>query len=385
MKKKNEILSFFKNHYCKPADYVLFAPGRANIIGEHTDYNEGFVLPFAISKGLWFAAKKNDTSIVNIIACDVDQKSQIHLENMSISPIYDWSKYFLQVLMLVSKENITGIDVVFGGDLPIGAGVSSSSAIICGFIALLNQLFDLKMDANQLLDAAITAERGQGVRGGIMDQYTIFNGKANQAILLDCRSNLPEYLSLDLGKHKFYLINTKVKHNLISTDYNNRRADVDKAVAHISTYYKPIKSLRDVNIADLIHLQSILDDTLFRRVSFVVQENDRVLKTKVAFKNHQFDQLGILLYASHDGLSQMYEVSCDELDWLVNYTLDKDEFLGARMMGGGFGGCTINLTSHTLSESKMKELSDSYFSKFGLYPDIFEVSPADGILAMGGN
>lgn len=379
---KSDIKASFENLFGKAANFTLFAPGRANIIGEHTDYNEGFVLPFAISKGIWFAAKKNYTSIVSIVACDMDQKTDIHLESMTMTTIYDWARYFLQVLMLMPKESISGIELVFGGDLPIGAGVSSSSAIICGFTTTLNSVFDLKMDANLLLDDAITAERGQGVRGGIMDQFTIFYGKANQAILLDCQDNVHEYLPLNLGVHKFYLINTKVKHNLINTDYNIRRAEVDQAVEYISKYYKPIKSLRDVKMADLTYLQSILNDTLFRRVSFVVQENDRVLKAKVALNHHHYDQLGNLLYASHDGLSHMYEVSCAELDWLVNYTLEKDEFLGARMMGGGFGGCTINLTKHTLSESNKKELSTAYFSKFGQLPDIFEISPADGILAM---
>ena len=379
---KEDITASFIAQYKKTSDHCIFALGRANIIGEHTDYNEGFVLPFALEKGIWFAGSVNNTSVISIKAKDTDEYTEIDLDTLQSQNDYSWAKYFIQVLLALPNKNIRGAEICFGGNLPIGAGISSSSAIACGFTYLLDKLNSLMLSPKELVDTAVLAEQNHGVKGGIMDQFCIFHGKKDKAILLDCRNDAAELLPLELKNHKFYLINTNVKHHLLDTDYNNRRKQCDLAVSYINQYIKPISALRDLQITDLIELQSKLDDDVFRIVSFVVQENNRVLLAKEALTNHNFTWLGTLMYESHDGLSQMYRVSCDELDWLVNYTFNHDHILGARMMGGGFGGCTINLVNGDLGEDFQEKIKSLYFTEFGKLPDIFEISSADGILAM---
>jgi galactokinase len=377
---KDSIQQIFIDQFGKPAEHTIYAPGRANIIGEHTDYNDGYVLPFAIAQGIWFGAAANDSQRLNIKAFNTDQTVHIDLQTLEISNDVGWAKFFIQVLKTFDFVALNGLDIVFGGDLPIGAGISSSSALTCGLISLLNNVWQLNLSTSELVQNAVNAERGYGVRGGIMDQFTIFNGRKNQAILLDCKTNTHEYVPLDMGQFKFYLFNTKVQHNLLHTDYNSRRDECDLAVNLINKHYKKVTSLRDIDMEDLTNLQSMLDVTSFNRVSFVVQENHRVIKAKYALLQNDFEALGLLLYESHDGLSQMYQVSCAELDWLVAYTLDFDQIAGARMMGGGFGGCTINLVKGELSTHFITEMTLKYKQQFGFDPEIFEVIPSDGIL-----
>ncbi|MBK7808529.1 MAG: galactokinase [Saprospiraceae bacterium] len=374
---KEIILKTFTEKFGSPGT-AIFAPGRANIIGEHTDYNEGFVLPFAIGQGVWFYAKSNEKSHFTILAYDTNEEAVLTQDNSALK--YGWEKYFRQVLTALSGYNITGADIVFGGDLSIGAGISSSSAITCGFVALLNQLNDLHLNADELVNKSVEAERGYGVRGGIMDQYSIFNGKKDKAILIDCRTNSHQYVDIEMGEHQFYLINTNVKHNLIHTDYNNRRAECEQAVSLLNQNYREINALRDLTISDLPKIRMMLDDLLFNRVSFVVQENRRVMQTIQALTDKNYAAVGELLYASHDGLAQMYQVSCEELDWLVNYTFDDEQFLGARMMGGGFGGCTINLTTGILDHNTVSDREKKYKDRFGIKPDIIRVHCENGIL-----
>lgn len=379
---KHTIISSFITLFGRAPEQIIFAPGRANIIGEHTDYNEGFVLPFAVGQGVWFCAALNNSDKIIIKAFNTDQSTAIDLNTLEVSFELGWARFFVQVLKTIDPPIHKGIDIVFGGNLPIGAGISSSSALTCGFIAILDDIFKINMTEEAQIHIAVISERGYGVRGGIMDQFTIFYGRKNQAILLDCKTNTHEYVPLEMGTYKFYLFNTNVQHNLLHTDYNTRRDECDAAVILINKHYKKLKSLRDLSMDDLTNLQSMLDSLLFNRVSFVVQENNRVIKAKEALLINDFVSLGLLLYESHDGLSQMYQVSCAELDWLVTYTLDYEQIIGARMMGGGFGGCTINLTNGFLSDAFITEMKLKYFQDFGLYPDIFEVCPSDGIFAL---
>ena len=378
---KEAIYTTFKDTFGIP-DVSVFAPGRANIIGEHTDYNDGFVLPFAINHGVWFYARRNTSDKLNIIARDTGEQTVIDLHRPS-NPVFGWDRFFMQVLQAMSGHTIKGADIVFGGDLPIGAGISSSSAITCGFVRVLDLLHDLGLGSEEIVNTAITAERGSGVRGGIMDQFTIVNGVKNKAILLDCSTNSHSFIDLDLGQHQLYLINTRVKHNLVHTDYNNRRAQCEEAVSLLHQHYRPVTALRDLRVDELYKIEKLLPDTLFNRASFVIQENQRVLDAVEAIRLKNFAQLGELLYASHDGLSQMYDVSCEELDWLVNFTLDHDDFLGARMMGGGFGGCTINLTTGILDYNTVSDIEKKYEDRFGIKPDIMMVLCEDGILNKG--
>lgn len=360
-------------------DAEIFAPGRANIIGEHTDYNNGFVLPFAISQGVYLFAARTENSILNIIAFDVGEKITIDFNDPK-DPSYGWEKFIFQVLSVLDKDKIAGFNLVFGGDLPIGGGISSSSALTCGLIALLNDLFKLGMNGNCIVQKSIEAERGYGVRGGIMDQFTIVNAIKNNAILLDCRDNSYTHVPLNLDGHCFYLFNTNVKHNLLHTDYNNRRIECENAVDIISNNYKPITSLRDLDVSDLTFLEGFLDEKLYKRVNFVILENLRVLHSMFAIEKYDILGLGNLLSQSHQGLSFDYEVSCDELDWLVSFASHNSSILGARMMGGGFGGCTINLVKGSLDAIWLDKIKTSYKDKFGIDLTVFPIKSGNGIL-----
>lgn len=375
----DELKKIFRQKYGEH-EVTVFAPGRANIIGEHTDYNEGFVLPFAISQGVWFLASPNSTGEINIFAYDTGGETEILLNRVSIHPS-GWEIFFRQVISTLQGFHINGANIVFGGNLPIGAGISSSSSITCGFVEVLNRLNHWHMSPDIILQKAVTAEWGYGVQGGIMDQFTIINGRKNKAILLDCRDNSTQYIDMEMGEYCFYLFNTNVKHNLIDTDYNNRRYQCDNAVSILNQQYKPISSLRDIEKEELPEVKKILDKVLYQRVSFVVEENERVLLTKDAIENQDFKRLGELLYASHDGLSHKYEVSCPELDWLVNYTMDQPNIIGARMMGGGFGGCTINLVKGYLADDWIRQVIHRYEATFGFQPTIIHIKSEDGILA----
>ena len=376
-----ELESMFSSAYGKLPQYRLFAPGRVNIIGEHTDYNHGFVLPFAIGQGIWFLASPNNNGNIHIIAANTNEKVEASLSQPEPDYLPGWYPFILQVLKVYQQEtNIKGFDLVFGGDLPVGAGISSSSALTCGIIAVIDRMNHLKRSQKELVQMAVTAERGYGVQGGIMDQFTIFNARKNQAILLDCSDNSYEYIDVKPGNYSFYLINTQVRHNLLDTDYNLRHNECIEAVHWINDHYKPITTLRSLVPDDLPELQKMMNEMLFKRVSYVVEENERVIKAKQALLSEDMPALGLLLYQSHEGLSQKYEVSCPELDWLVEYSKKSPEFAGSRMMGGGFGGCTINLLKGTLDADEVAALKHKYRNTFGLQPDIIQVSLTSGII-----
>ncbi len=378
------MLEEFKNQFLyvfgEPATFTIFAPGRVNIIGEHTDYNEGFVFPFAIHKGIWFLASTNDTNTIRIFGSNTNEQLEISLPDIDARESPGWYKFIYQVLKLYADKNIIGFNVLFGGNLPIGAGISSSSSLTCGFITLIDQINHFETTSDTQIQKAVIAERGYGVQGGIMDQFTIFNGRKNQAILLDCKSYHPEYIHIENSDYNFYLINSKVKHNLIDTDYNQRHHECTLAVNWINQNYKPIVSLRSITSDDLPDLINSLDTKSYQRTSFVVEENARVLKAKDALISGDYQQLGQLLFQSHAGLSLKYEVSCPELDWLVKYAKSKPCFMGARMMGGGFGGCTINLVKGKFENLDQAKLIMLFHEQFGIEPEIIPVRPSSGII-----
>jgi galactokinase len=377
------LLEKFIQRFGKRPDISVFAPGRANIIGEHTDYNHGFVLPFAIGQGVNFLASANDTHFIHIQADDLQESVTLDLHHSDVSHDQGWIKFVRQIIKVLANKPLKGFDMIFGGNLPIGAGISSSSALTCGFVAVLNKINHLEMDAHDMMWTAIHAERGYGVQGGIMDQFSIINGKRGHAMLLDCASNAATYVDLHMCGYTFYLFNTNVKHNLLHTDYNLRRKECEAAVATLVHHGLNIHSLRDLNVSDLSRIQPLLDQTLYQRASYVIEENQRVMDAIKAFENQDFATLGQLLYQSHDGLAQKYQVSCPELNTLVKMTHTIDAILGARMMGGGFGGCTINLVKGKLNATTLSEIKADYFNLFGIHADIFEVFPSDGIMEYG--
>lgn len=374
----HQISEYFKQKHGE-IDAVIFAPGRANIIGEHTDYNDGFVLPFPINLGLWFVAQKNQVQHLKIEAFNIQETIDYPLktdQNIKSS----WFVYFYQVLQRIQLPTSFGATIVFGGNLPIGAGVSSSSAITCGFIALLNRLYELQLASERMLEIAVLSERGGGVQGGIMDQFTIFYGLKNKAIFLHCGDKTYEYIDINLGGLKFYLIHTNIKHELALSDYNNRRADCELALNHLQSHGIEITSLSHLSINQLSWIQEILPQALYEKTSYVIEENQRAVEATKALKSGDFNHLGRLLYQSHKGLSEKYQVSCPQLDWLVNMANQNDFFLGARMMGGGFGGCTINLVKGLMTDTMSEDIKQKYFEQFNIKPEIYLIESSDGLL-----
>lgn len=359
--------------------HVVFAPGRANIIGEHTDYNDGLVLPFAVSQGLYFAIGPSQTQISQIFALDVQE---LWVTDLSAEDVpHPWCIYLLRALAAVGYTG-SHFNLVFGGDLPSGAGISSSSALTCGFLYSLSRFTSLHLDTADLLSLSVMAERGSGVRGGQMDQYTIIHGLEGHAILLDCKDMSAGFISVDPAYFQFLLINTRKKHHLVSTEYNDRRQDCDLALERIKEVDSSVSSLRDIHAGNMDSYLNVLSLPQSKRVRHVVHENDRVLQMVKAIKNKDLWTAGTLLYQSHQSLSVLYEVSCPELDYLVYWASGQSNIYGARMMGGGFGGCTINLVQGELSDTQKSQLSQSYSGSFGHAPEFIYIKPDHGLRAV---
>jgi galactokinase len=357
------------------------SPGRINIIGEHTDYNDGFVLPAAIDKKSVFKLALNGTDCqVAITAGNVQESFSFDLK--SFHPISSgWQNYVMGVVYELQKlgAKITGFDGEFEGDVPIGSGMSSSAALECSLVYGLNELFELGFSKWQLIKACQMAEHYfVGIKCGIMDQFASMMGKKNQVMLLDCRSLEFQYYPLDLGDYELLLLNTNVSHSLAESQYNQRRAACGEGVEMIQKIHPEVQNLRDVSLDMLLSLVGEMPEHIFRRCHHIVSENQRVLEATKSLQKKNFQQLGQLIYQSHFSLQTDFEVSCPELDFLVQQTLDKDYILGSRMMGGGFGGCTINVIDKKFKDQYIEDISLVYHQHFGLHLAAYSVSVEDG-------
>jgi galactokinase len=357
------------------------SPGRINIIGEHTDYNNGFVLPAAIDKNITFHLQKNQTKYTaHFYAKNVNQNYSFQLNDFR--PIESgWENYVMGVVSELQKLGaiITGFDAEFGGNVPLGSGMSSSAALECSLAFGLNELFDLGFDKWQLVKASQMAEHHfVGTKCGIMDQFASVMGKKNQVMLLDCRSLEFEYFPLELGDYDLVLLNSNVSHSLADSEYNTRREECEIGIAIIQKVQPKVQSLRDVTLEMLEPLSLQMPLNVYKRCHHIVTENARVLAAAQAMKEGDINQLGRLMYQSHFSLQHDYKVSCKELDYLVQQTLDKDYVLGSRMMGGGFGGCTINIVRKDKKESLIQELTNNYKTAFDIDLTPYFVSVEDG-------
>ena len=360
---------------------TAYSRGRINIIGEHTDYNKGFVLPAAIDKKTVVTISKNGTdSICNITAENKNESHQFDLKKYK--PIKSgWQNYVMGVVHELEKlgGQLKGFDAQFSGDVPIGSGMSSSAALECSFAFALNELFELRFDKMQLIKAAQMAEHNfVGIKCGIMDQFASMMGKKNQVILLDCRSLEYQYFPLELGNYQLLLLNTNVSHTLADSAYNERRAQCEEGIQVLKKQFDEINSLRDVTKEMLEERKSSMSPVVYNRCKHVVGENQRVLAATNAMQHGQLEELGELIYASHHSLQNDYEVSCKELDFLVEETKDKPFILGSRMMGGGFGGCTINLIEKQFVQEYIDWVATKYFDTFKIDLTPYEVSIEDG-------
>lgn len=364
----------------QPATVIVRSPGRINIIGEHTDYNEGFVLPAAIDKAVYIAVGKRDDDTIQLHAMDFNESFNCRLNEIKPQPNH-WSNYLLGVVYQLKQHgySITGFNAVITADLPIGAGISSSAAVECAAIFALNELFELKIDKMQMVKMAQKAEHTfAGVLCGIMDQFASMMGKEHHCIKLDCRSLAYEYVPLELNDYTIVLLNTNVKHSLASSAYNTRRNECAAGVQMIQQHYPNVNSLRDVTEQMLNEHVLPFEPLIDQRCRFVVQEIERLQQACAALQKGDLKTLGQKMFATHDGLSKAYEVSCRELDYLVNAVRDNKAVLGARMMGGGFGGCTINLIHKDALKTVTTQLQQSYEKEMNLPLTAIEVIPSHG-------
>lgn len=360
---------------------VIDSPGRINIIGEHTDYNNGFVLPTAIDKKIQFKFRKNNsTSICNVYSANFNTSFSFDLKNVKPSK-QQWENYILGVIYEIQQlsNKLHGFDCVLDSDIPVGSGISSSAALECGLAFGLNELFELGLSKITLVEIGQRSEHNYvGTKCGIMDQFASVMSKAGHVILLDCQSLEYSYVPIHIEPYKILLLNTNVSHNLASGEYNVRRKQCEDGVEIIRKKYPEVNSLRDVSPEMLLEFKNELDAVTFNRCSYVVDEKVRVLNTVEALKNNKLAVVGQNMYKTHEGLSKLYEVSCPELDFLVDFSKNYNEVIGARVMGGGFGGCTINIVHKDFIEQYTNEASEAYFKKFHIKLTAFEAMPSEG-------
>lgn len=364
---------------------IARSPGRINLIGEHTDYNNGFVLPAAIDKAAYVGISRRFDNEIHLHAADINESHQTDMDTL-FSPQQHWSAYMLGVVDQLRKNGyeVSGFDAVLKSDVPAGAGMSSSAAIECACIAALNELFELNIDKLTLVKLAQKAENEfVGVQCGIMDMFASVMGKKNMAIQLDCRSLQYEYFPLELGNYKIVLFDTGVKHSLAGGEYNLRRSQCEEGVAVINKVYPSVKSLRDVNMHMIeMTLKEKVEEVVYKRCRYVVEENLRLLSGCLLLQRYDIAGFGKKMFASHKGLSEMYEVSCPELDALVKWVKNEPAVAGARMMGGGFGGCTINLIKEDAIEEMFALLKSQYQTAFGNELKMYVTTPQDGTTIM---
>lgn len=375
---QNKLFALFQTQVGrKPRAFI--APGRINLIGEHTDYNEGFVMPAAIDKHFIFAMTPNGTDAFNINAIDLNEK--ISFSRSELKPGSGWQNYLMGVVDGFNKREKTpgGVDCFFSSTIPAGAGLSSSAALCSGFGFALNTLFQLGLDRLELAKIAQEAEHQfVGVKVGIMDMYASLFSKQNSAMLLDCRNYTHEYLPIRFEEHEILLIDSKVNHALASSAYNQRHEACEEGVKLIQQVNYSVKSLRDVNAAMIEVLRQLMDENIFKKCSYVVNEIERTKRAARLLEADDLIGFGKLMYETHAGLSQDYEVSCTESDWLVNFAKE-NHVTGARMMGGGFGGCTINLIKKEQRQAFEEKTHEKYFTTFKKEPDFYLVKLADGV------
>lgn len=379
MEKLNLVTEVFKQRFGLKFQ-TFAAPGRINIIGEHTDYNNGYVLPAAIDKYIYLAIEPTSAETINIVSADYNQMVSFDSgSDLCSSP--SWALYPYGVVQEIRRlgRKVGGFNAVFGGDIPLGAGLSSSAALESVFAYALNTIFDLGFDRIDLVKIGQSAEHNYvGVKCGIMDQFTSIFGKKGYAILLDCRSLGYKYIPLNLTGYKIVLVDSRVKHSLVSSEYNTRRQQCENGVNLLKKQKPSIQSLRDVTSHHLKDAKGLLDEVTQLRCSYVVEENDRVVDACKALNSCNMKKLGELLFLSHQGLSNKYQVSCPELDFLIDTAKTVKGLVGARMMGGGFGGCSINIMELSAVENFERIIRDEFTRKFHNEPVFYSVNIDDG-------
>ena len=386
MKKKliQHTSEHFEKIFHNTPEHIFLSPGRINIIGEHVDYNDGFVLPAAINKYICFAISKNGSSDCTLIAKDLNEAYKFDLKD-ELKPIDKmWANYILGVLQqLKEKYGLSqGFSLVFSSTIPMGAGLSSSAALECGIGYAMNTLFDLGLTKEEI---ALIGQKSEhtfvGVNCGIMDQFASVFGKKNKAIKLDCNTLEYEYHNADFKNYSLLLLDSNVKHTHLTSGYNVRRQEVEQGLGILKKHFPQVRTFRNCTEEMVDSLKEQLGQTIYKRCHFVVKEIQRVLDAVDALEQSDFNQLGKLMTETHHGLSKDYEVSCDEIDFLVAAVSNEKSVLGARMMGGGFGGCSINLVKKGSENDLIERITAQYRDAFGIELKAYKIKISKGTTA----
>ncbi len=356
------------------------APGRINIIGDHTDYSNGFVMPAAINLDTTFKLdKSHNGTFCSVYSVDTNTTYEFDIKDVKCCNKDSWQKYIDAVLVLLKEKGIEilGFNASFSGTIPIGSGISSSASLVSSFLYGLNCLFDLDLELIDMIQLSQKAEHYIGVNCGIMDQFVSFNGQRDKAMLLNCGTKEYELFNIDLKDHTFLLINSNVSHELANSEYNIRRDTCERSLHKIQNAIN-IESLGELNVSDLTIIKNVLTPFEYKRVKHVVEENNRVHLVRKAFENSNLTNVGQLMYEGHESLKNNYEVSCKEIDFIVDFCRENDSVLGARMMGGGFGGCALLLISKKDITSFSIKLKKLYFKNFSFQCSSLQIAIGDG-------
>jgi galactokinase len=371
---------FFKKTFGNSPQKIVLSPGRINIIGEHIDYNDGFVLPAAIDKVICFAFEKTNSETSTIVAIDLNESFEINVENPVTLHEVIWTNYFRGVVQQIQNKGliIGNFNCVFSSTIPVGSGLSSSAALECGFLFGLNELFHLDIKPVDLSLMGQSAEHWVGINCGIMDQFSSVMGKANQVIKIDCRTLDFEYHNADFSNYSLVLFDSNVKHSLFTSAYNQRREECEQGLAILSSHFPEVESFREASEEQLLSIKDSMTEDVFKRTHYVIKEIKRVTLACEALDNGDIVTLGQLLFETHEGLSKEYEVSCPELDMIVDTLKKEPAVIGSRMMGGGFGGCTINLIKKGEEDAIKTKLTQLYQAAFGIELKTYEVRISNG-------
>ena len=373
-----ELKSVFKQRFGN-VGVVYTSPGRVNLIGEHTDYNGGFVFPGAIDSGIYACIRLNGTNKVRAYSIDKEDYREFGLKEEDF-PNMHWANYIFGVCREIIKRGykLQGFDTVFYGNVPIGAGMSSSAALESTFAFALNELLNLGIDKFELARIGQATEHNYvGVKCGIMDQFASLFGKAGHLMRLNCATMEFEYYPFNPKGYKVVLLDTLVKHELASSAYNKRRESCENACAHIAAKHPEVKYLSDATMEMLNEVKAEISAEDYMRAEYVIGEKQRVLDVCDALEKDDYETVGDRMYGTHYGMSKLYEVSCEELDYLNNIAKECG-VTGSRVMGGGFGGCTINLVKEDLYDAFIATAKEKFAAKFGHEPKVYDVVISDG-------
>lgn len=381
MTDREQVAGRFAELFGVTPEVVVRSPGRVNLLGEHTDYNGGFVLPIAIDRDIVMAGAKRADSKVNAFTVNLSQDQSFDLGGIVRRDRPTWINYLMGVARQLQDAgvNLSGADIAFSGDVPFGAGLSSSAALEVATALVLLELAGGGMDGVEL---ALLCQRAEndfvGVQCGIMDQFVCRLGQKDKALFLDCRSLEYELVPLGASDVRVMICNSKVRRGLAASEYNTRREECRKAVDELRTHLPGIESLRDVTLDQLRAHRDALAPLHYRRARHVVTENRRVLDGVAALRSGDLEEFGRLMDASHESLRTDYQVSCPELDVLVELARGVRGVYGARMTGAGFGGCTVALIRREAEEEFIRRITDGFVDAFGYHPEVYSCAPVDG-------